>query len=181
MSPNYIVKNEISQGRLLPHETEDRDIWKTEKWRLRDLQHHPIDPNWESGKYLKCHTLARYNRKLKPNTIIFDLVGMKGHGNSRFIRSAFLINRMKAGTLYFDSFYFSDGKPLKSPKNVTRSSYGVKLEKDEVIRLLKRMKKNSYHEYKVGQKPKSITSEDWKEMKKAARESMSKHHHCELT
>lgn len=180
MSPNYIVKNDIFQGRLLPHESEERDIWKTEKWRLRDLQHHPIDPNWESGKYLKCHSLARYNRKLKPNTIIFDLVGMKGHGNSRFIRSAFLINRMKAGTLYFDSFYFSDGKPLKSPKNVTRSSYGVKLEKDEVIRLLKRMKKNSYCEYKVGQKPKSITYEDWKEMKKAARESMSKYHHCKL-
>jgi len=167
----------ILEGRLLPHESEERDEWE-DGWRLRDLQNHPIDPNWETGQYLKCHSLARFNKKLKAGTVIFDLVGMPGKGNSRFIRSAFVISKIKKGILFFDSFFFADGKPLKSPINVTRSSYGVILEKPEVIKLFKKMEKNQYHEYKIGHKPKSIKKSYWDYMLSRASVSITRQHIC---
>lgn len=123
------MQNNITEGRLLPHESEERNIWITQNWRLRDLQHHPIEPNWERGQYLKCHAMERTNKKLKLNTIVFDLIGIQGKGNSRFIRSTFVINKIEDGTLYFDSFLFADGDPITSPKNITRHPYGVLLNK----------------------------------------------------
>jgi len=178
---NKIMRtDEIVEGRFFTHESEERDVWKTAKWRLRDLQHHPIDPNWENGKYVKCHTIARKNDKLKLGTIIFDLVGIEGHGNSRFIRSAFVINKKTNGILNFDSFFFCDETPLKSPKKITRTSFGVLLKRNEAIRLLNKMKKNHYNEYKVGKKPKSINKQEWNYMKRLASKHVSKRHVCKL-
>jgi len=167
----------ISEGRLLPHESEERDEWE-DGWRLRDLQNHPIDPNWETGQYLKCHALARNNKKLKEGTIIFDLVGMKGQGYSRFIRSAFVISKIENGTLYFDSFFFADKDPLRSPKNIIRHPYGAILEKKAVVQLLKKMEKNHYHEYKIGQRPKSIKKRYWNYMLSRASVSKTRRHIC---
>lgn len=172
------MKDEIVEGRLIPHQHEKRNTWNTEIWRMRNLLEHPIDPNWESGRYIKCHIDMRMNQKLVPNTIIFDLVGLAGKGNMRFIRSAFLINKKDNGILYFDSFYFADGNPLPSPKNVIHHNYGVKMTKKQSIKLLERMKKNQYNLYKVGQRPKSIHLEDWKTMKSVAKKYLPKRHVC---
>ena len=44
-------------GGLLTHKRDSRD------WRLRKFRdssdNHPIDPNWETGMYMRCHPDAR--------------------------------------------------------------------------------------------------------------------------
>jgi len=173
-----IMDEDIVEGRLIPHQHEKRDEWSTECWRLRNMLEHPIDPNWESGRYLRCHVAMRNNRKLLPNTMIFDLVGISGYGNKRFIRSAFLLKKIESGTLYFDSFLFADEDPLESPKNIIRHPYGAKLRKKESEELLRMMKKNGYNLYKAGQRPKSIDRQDWKVMKTIASRHIPKRHIC---
>lgn len=172
------VRDNIVEGRLFTHETEERDEWKTEKWRLRDLQNHPVDPNWENGQYLKCHAKARKNKYLRLDTIIFDLVGIAGKGNSRFIRSAFIIKKIKDGKLSFDTFFFADDKPIKSPITVTRTQYGVIVSRKNSTKLLEKMLRNGYNEYKASQKPRSINVRDWRFMKRVASRHIPISHIC---
>jgi len=163
---------DIVEGRLVTHK-HDR-----ENWRLRDMVEHPRDPNWETGQYTTCHKLFRLNKKLQSNTVVFDLVFVKGR-KFPVIRSVFVIKDINIGIIKFGSFLFSDGEPLELKRNLTSTSYGPKLSKEESVELLRRMKNNSYNEYKIGEKPKSISAWDWERMKMAASSTSNKPHSCQ--
>lgn len=154
-------------------------------WRLRNMTKHPIDPNWETGTYCKCHKDLRQN--MKNGKWIIDAVIVPPH-KYPCTRSAFKIKSKKDEILEYDGFWFNDGALFEiTPKIVStikrkmyRTRHGKNLSNEDLKKLFQEFMKHSFHYYTKGQKPKSITYEDWKEMKKAARESMSKHHNCEL-
>lgn len=166
---DYVCK--IVEGRLVTHAHDKFN------WRLRDMINHPRDPSWETGRYSTCHELFRLNPKLQTNTMVFDLVRQKGK-KFPVIRSAFLIEKLVNGVLYFDSFYFSDGEPLETPHNLFRTSYGKKLTRKESITILTKMMNNSYKKYDVGAKPKSIGEEDWRRMVAITITRKLKRHRC---
>lgn len=159
---------EITGGRLLTHAHDENN------WRLRDMKYHPRDPNWETGQYTKCHEGFRTNPNLQPNTFVFDLVHVKER-KSYVIRSAFLIKKIKRGTVYFDSYFYADGEPLEFPMEHSRTRYGDILTKKQTTDILEKITKNSYNEYKAGEKPNSIRGWDWERMKTAALTSSIEH------
>lgn len=166
---NNII-DKIVEGRLVTHAHDEFN------WRLRDMVNHPEDPNWNQGTYSLCHEDLRFNSNLQHNTIIFDLVRRKENRHP-IIRSAFVINKIDNGVIYFDSFLFADGEPIEIEQNLYRTRYGDIISKKECIILLSKMSK-SYNRYQSGQKPKYISGFDWERMKLAALQSTSKVHRC---
>jgi len=166
-------------GRLVIHQKDKHN------WRLRNMIDHPIDPNWETGTYCKCHEDLRQN--MKNGKWVIDVVRVSPK-KYPCPRSAFKIKSKKGEILEFDSFWFNDGALFEiTPKIVPsikrkmyRTRYGKNLSKHDWKKLFQEFRKHSFHHYTKGQKPKSITSEDWKKMKNAARKSISKHHNCKL-
>lgn len=166
-------------GRLIFH------IPDKSSWRLRCLKKHTIDPNWETGTYNKCHPATR--SRTKKNMWILDGLSISGN-DYPCIRSAFKVNSTKNDVLHFNSYWFNDGEPLQIKPKIVRTikkgryrmGCGKLLTKLEFNGLLDLMKKNSFHKYKKGEKPNSITDKDWKRMKKAAKEAMPKPHRCSL-
>ena len=175
------MENEIC-GLLVIHQ-HDKDNWK-----LRNLEKHPIDPNWETGTYCKCHEKLRFSRLIKKGLIIFDTIWLSRRSYP-YVRSAFPIKSRDHEKLTYDYYYFADGDwpfeitPSIIPK-IKSGPYptnpGIKLSKENCKKLLLFMKKNSYHKYKSGEKPVSISESDWRKMKTEAKKSMSKHHRCGL-
>lgn len=168
------MKDEILEARLVFHSHNPKD------WRLRNMEKHPIDPNWESGTYSKCSIKFRSNKNLRVNSVIFDLTI---HNYEIVIRSAFIIKKIENTILYFDSFLFADKDPLVIPKKLfspdnPRNSLGNKISNKEALDLLSTMKSHSYNEYKIGTKPNSIKQKDWAYMISKTTASKSKKHIC---
>src|SRR5690242_17873816 len=139
------MKNEI--GGLLVIHQHDKNNWK-----LRNNKH-PIDPNWETGTYCKCHRSLRESKLVIKNTMIFDAIWLPGR-SFPYIRSAFSIKSKDDDTLQYGDYYFADGKdPLEiTPSIIPRikagpypTNPGIKLTKEECKKILLHMKKNSYH------------------------------------
>jgi len=164
-------------GRLVIHQHEK------DNWKLRNIKKHPVDPNWETGTYCKCHKDMR--QIFTKGKWIFDVVWLS-KGIFPFARSAFKITSIKGETLHYDEFLYNDGEPLEitpailsSIKPYTyRTRTGKILNNDDCKRLLTIFKRNSFNKYKKGEKPKSISSKDWRIMKIAANKSMSRSHRC---
>ncbi len=165
------------EGGILVHKHDKLD-WRLRKFRDKK-DNHPLDPNWETGRYIRCHHDAR--EKMKSGTTIFDIVIVKGKG---VIRSAFLINRVvKRGSeriLYFKKFWYpaSSTKPINSPYHIIRTRYAKKLDEGEVKSLVDKMRKAGYVEYTRGMIPRNIESEDWKAMIREGRKALGRPHQC---
>jgi len=172
------MKNELC-GYLVIHQHDKKD------WRLRNTEKHPIDPNWETGTYCKCHKKLRTSPNAKHGLHIFDVVRIPDYSYP-CVRSAFLVEESDGEKLYFDSFLFADKEPLEiTPKiiptikpGLTRTNPGKKLILKECKKLWKELEKKSTKKYKKGEKPSSISSKDWRTMKIAANKSMSRSHRC---
>jgi len=165
---------DILEGRILVHQHEPNN------WRLRNLEKHPIDPNWETGTYSKCHIDFRQNKNLKKNTVVFDLVIQD---KKSIIRSAFVVKKIKNDTVFFDSFLFSDGKPLEIseklfPTKQSRTRYGNIISDKDLNDLLEKMKNHSYNEYPIGTKPLSINRKDWEKMISKSSKCKDEPHFC---
>ena len=165
---------DILEGRILVHQ---HDL---DNWHLRNMEKHPIDPNWETGTYSKCHVGFRQNKNLKKNTIVFDLVIQD---KKLIIRSAFIVKKIKNGIVFFDSFLFADGKPLGIseklfPIKQSRTRYGNIISDKDSNELLEDMKTHSYNEYAVGTKPFSINQKDWEKMILKSSKCKDESHFC---
>ena len=164
-------------GRLVIHQHEN------DYWRLRNIKDHPIDPNWETGTYCKCHQKMR--QIFQKGKWIFDVVWIP-QGVFPHARSAFKIKFIEGETLHYVEYWFNDGKPLEiTPAIVSsikpytyRTSTGKILTQDDCKNLLIAFKKNSFHKYKKGEKPESITVKDWARMTREAKKSLRKRHRC---
>lgn len=168
------MMSDVIEGRLLIHQFDPKN------WRLRNLEKHPIDPNWETGTYSKCHIDFRLNKGLSINTIVFDLIYYR---HKILVRSAFIIKEIKNGIVYFNSFLFADEYPLVIPENLYspkqfRTRYGNKIPKNKAVELLHEMQNHSYNEYAIGTKPKSIKQSEWKKMISIASKNKYEKHIC---
>jgi len=164
----------ILEGRILVHQHDPNN------WRLRNLEKHPIDPNWETGTYSKCHISFRENKNLKENITVFDLIIQD---KKSIIRSAFVIKKIKNGIVFFDSFLFADGKPLVISKKLfsprqNRTRYGNIISDRDSNDLMEKMKTHSYNEYTVGTKPVSINQNDWEKMIAMSLKCKDERHFC---
>jgi len=165
---------DIPEGRILVHQH------NPDNWRLRNLEKHPIDPNWETGTYSKCHIGFRENKRLKVNTVVFDLVIQD---KKSIIRSAFVVKKIKNGIVFFDSFLFADGKPLEIPEKLfptsqSRTRHGNIISDKDSNDLLEDMRAHSYNEYPVGTKPFSINQNDWEKMILTSSKCKDEQHFC---
>lgn len=166
-------------GAILIH-VHDKQDWRLRRFRSRRMkENHPVDPNWETGRYMRCHEDAR--DKMKPGLMIFDVVFLDGR---RVVRSAFKIRRArrhKSGRiLYFSKFWYptSSVQAALAPPGPPRTRHPQKLGEEEAESLIGEMRAAGYHEYKSGQTPWNINSEDWKYMMEKARNSLGTKHVC---
>jgi hypothetical protein len=164
-------------GVILTHVHDEQD-WRLRRFRAK-RDNHPVDPNWETGRYIWCHADAR--DKIEPGLVIFDVVYLHGEG---VVRSAFEVTKKithKLGpTLYFKRFWY----PSSSAESVTalakfhQTRYPKKLGENEVESLIGDMKRAGYREYECGQVPSDVNINDWNSMIKEARSSLGDSHIC---
>lgn len=162
----------MNKGRLSIHATASDEDWPVtnEKWRLRSLENHPLDPGWERGEYSKCHSDMR--ERVAEGEVIFDVVKREGE---KVIRSAFVVDSKDENVLEFEEFYFLDGSwkdgihPEELGKPQTR--WGVKVDKDKYFDLMN--VSDFYNLYEAAKKPKSIDEKDWKRMVETAYEKIN--------
>ena len=155
-------------GGLLTHKSDSRD------WRLRRFRdasgNHPVDPNWETGAYRKCHGTAR--EEIQEGTMIFDIVYVDRLG---VVRSAFKITGSRhdhdGRTLLFDKFWYPgpDSIPYVALRNIQSTYHPIGLSESEVQNLLDGMKQAGYREYLTGQIPEGVDRGDWSAMTDAGR------------
>ena len=165
--------SKIREARALPHASAKNN------WRLKSLEH-IVDPCFSQGMYAVCHSDARNNKKLLPHTLIIDLVGKHGCGDFRYVRSMFIVNKIKNGIWYYSQYWFCDGcDPIEYPKKITRSRYGVR---DDAIIWLKKIEADcNYNKYPSGQRPKSIATTDWEFQKRLELSGLRKRYPCGLS
>ena len=164
-------------GYVITHRKDGKD------WRLRRFRdasdNHPIDPNWETGRYMRCHKKARDG--IESGSTVFDVVILD---KRPVIRSAFEIVRgIKRGTnrtLYFRRFLYPSGpgSSLAAPIRAWRTNYPIRLPEGEAESLLSRMHGLGYVEYEAGEIPKGINPNDWRSMTGEARRALRKPHSC---
>jgi len=157
----------------------DVDIIKTkEKWRIRNISHHPKDPGWERARYCQCHQGIRESGEMekrfrKEPVYIIDAV--KIESGKHAIRSMFKITDFRpcqsirgSQDLLFKDYYFAPKnkskvqhvQEIKGLKNFT----GVqvkKLDDYEPEKIVKKIQK-TYEHVSKGKRPSSIHPMDWK-------------------
>jgi hypothetical protein len=143
------------EGRFLLHAQAPFD------WRLRDMEHHSLDPGWEVGTYSICNRAIR--SRSGPGTHIFDVVV---RDEKAVIRSAFIVDSTNgeddSRVLLFNGYYFADDKPVELPGYFIRYRM-KKTSKDELESCWTQINE-CYSHYEKGEKPASIRSERWEKM-----------------
>ncbi len=140
-------------------------------WRVKNWEHHPVDPGWEDGRYCLCHRAFRNSATRREGEIIVDCVNDRRVDELGYpIRSYFEIHHLdsckfskRGGTdLVFHSYYFCDGEsPFRLKVKVGPS--GIYLTPEQLSGLMTHL---SYHRYDVNPErgPRSIALEDWQNM-----------------
>jgi hypothetical protein len=141
----------------------DAGDWKLRKYRAAS-RNHPIDPSWETGRYMKCHPDAR--AQLEVDQFLFDIVSVNGQG---LVRSAFKISGSSGvehdKALYFESFWFPGAKGgVVFPKKFHRTRYPVPIDEPVAQKVIEQMREAGYHEYEKGVMPSTVDSTDWNDM-----------------
>ena len=98
-----------------------KEIKTKEKWRIRDIVEHPVDPGWEIGRYCLCHRSIRNSKKTDPenNSEIYFIDIVHQRHNQHVIRSMFKISDKKPQNqkfgrkIIFDGYYFAPKDPSK--------------------------------------------------------------------
>ncbi|MHB2035189.1 MAG: hypothetical protein ACYCPW_00395 [Nitrososphaerales archaeon] len=153
--------------------------WRLRKFRDGPIDYHPVDPNWETGKYIVCHRKAR--ELLRDGLMVFDVVHLQKKG---VIRSAFEINHVEGNgskrILHFDRFWypFSAQRFVVALPKMVRTNPYRKLSEHKTEVLLARMKKKGYVEYKKGETPLNVNSDDWTAMIREGRKALKRQHRC---
>jgi len=133
---------------------------------------HPMDPRWERGDYGVCHLEVRKLANI--GDLVFDVVYPEGILGKRIIRSVFKVERKENEILKFRTFYFLDGgadKAVSSENFKIPPRYNKRLGPEETKELCSAISNSSsYNLYKVGERPESVSKEEWEEMIKRARE-----------
>ena len=170
----------LLRGLIVSH----RRDYATDNWRLRAFRekcdNHPIDPAWELGQYRECHAPMREkvcNSFNEYSHAIFDTVWDR-RSKSMVIRSVFVISAVgPKRRLFYDRFWFCDGRPLKSPSpHMMRTKYGKTLDQSKTSKLLQKIRTSGeYHQYTAPAKrpPRSIRVADWNAMVRAGRKIRS--------
>lgn len=154
------------------------DLPESQRWTIRNVVDHPVDPWWERGVYCVCHQKLR--EKLahllaSHETWLFDSVY---HRKCRkyVIRSAFQITgfdedcrRGKKGPdLTFNDYYFAGKSPITLRKQPGRG-YGSVAEGSGFSNLRKQVREAKYEHCRNGTRPRIIPEEAWEAMKWIAR------------
>ncbi len=162
-------------GRILVHKR-DSENWKLRKFRAKS-ENHPIDPNWETGSYRRCHEAAR--NRLSAGDWVFDVV--KGPNEKATLRSAFQITKVqespKGRKLFFDRYYFVGDNAMLLGK-LHPTYHGDVVSDDELASVLDQIQLHKYHECLAGKKPPSLNFQDWISMCGAA-QGASEAHNCQ--
>jgi hypothetical protein len=108
-----------------------------DKWWIRDLNNHPMDPGWERGEYSVCH--AEMRQRLNRNDALLDVVW---DGQRSVIRSAFIVAGKKRNKLRFHQYYFVKKRPIVYAKYPFRTNPGIQLKGKNLQRLWKRIDDN---------------------------------------
>ena len=164
------------EGGILTHKHDNGD------WRLRNFRekhdNHPIDPNWETGCYIKCHKEAR--DRIPVGWMLFDVVFLNGKG---VFRLAFQIERaIKRGSnriLYFKKFWYPTSPQYLTCKyNLRRTRHPKSLNEQEVQSLIRNMQDQGYVENERGTMPLNVNPDDWNDMLQRSRGELGKPHTC---
>jgi len=132
-----------------------------EKWRLRNYVKHPVDPNWETGRYCACHGKFRNAKTRNVGQVILDVV--RNENKVYVVRSMFEISKLsrcvrgKGTDLHFKAFYFAR-RPVRI--DMKPSPNGTKLSEQRMLRLNYEIRRR-YSAYEAGEKPGCIANEDW--------------------
>ena len=135
-------------------------------WRIRRMEEHPNDPGWENGSYCYCHDSFR--KKAQTGDLMFDTVYPNGCiGQNPIIRSVIPIEEVSGLDLSFSEFLFLN-QPASEGVSGTTRNYKL-LDHEEAEAYLEAIKSgDEYKRYDVGDRPNSITADEWEDMLKAA-------------
>jgi hypothetical protein len=135
-------------------------------WRIRRIEEHPNDPGWEKGTYCYCHDSFR--RKANAGDLMFDTVYPEGCiDNDPIVRSVIPIKKVSGLNLSFSEFLFLDGPTSEGVAGTTRNY--KQLDREEAEAYLEAIESaGEYGHYDVGDRPASITSDEWEQMLAAA-------------
>lgn len=152
-------------------------IMTKDKWRIRNLENHPLDPGWERSLYCQCHKGMRESSKiLKKFRIepIFIIDAVKISSDQHFIRSMFQITGIRQcpfnheSQLLFRDYFFAPknkSKVLQVQKLKGLEDYKgtqtKKLDNYYPEKIVAKIQKNYEHVSK-GNKPSSIHQKEWK-------------------
>lgn len=165
------------KGGVLTHKRDERD-WRLRRFRDRD-DNHPIDPNWETGSYSRCHEDAR--AAIIPGVMIFDAVYVDGKG---VVRSALQITHADGQgadrILYFSKFWYPGhpARPVVALNSIRSTRYPEKRTEEEVESLISEMRAAGYVEYESGRMPLNVDPADWNAMVEAGRRARGRPHRC---
>ena len=157
----------------------ENPIMTKDKWRIRDLEHHPLDPGWERSLYCRCHSVMRNSKPIarsykEEEVYVLDAVWV--HSQKHIIRSMFQIMGIKpckfdksTKDFLFRDYYFAPKKESKilfvQEIGELADFKGIRgsklLSKNTSTEIVKKIKKNYEHIVKGG-KPSTIDPKDWK-------------------
>ncbi len=152
-------------GRFLLHYSNPED------WRLRNAREHPVDPGWEDGEYSHCHPTIR--PLIEVGTWILDVVTRLNTDRRReaVLRSVFQIETTNhEAVLGFGEFYFADSEPVVLPGHFIQ--YRMQTIPEGNLKAFLERVQSIYTLYKKGERPSSISLDNWELMKAIRRNAL---------